>query len=190
MVFWVFISFIIFQRLTELLIARRNEQFLKQQGAIEFGAEHYPWMVGIHTAFIFSVMLEVSLLNRELSAFWLAILIGFLFTQVMRVWSILSLGSYWNTKIIVLPGAQVVKRGPYHFIRHPNYLVVTLELLFIPMMFNAWITAIVFSCLNYLILSIRIPTEEKALAQCTYYQHEFQKNRRFIPQLLNKYDNS
>jgi len=190
MVFWLFIGFIICQRLLELTIARRNERFMKEKGAIEFGGEHYPWMVIIHTSFIVSMILEVSFLNHTLTHVWPILLLIFIITQMIRVWTIKTLGRYWNTKILVLPGAKVVKKGPYHFIRHPNYLIVTLELLTIPLMFNAWVTAVVFSILNSLILSIRIPIEEKALEQHTYYKNEFKENKRFIPQLLNKYDNS
>jgi methyltransferase len=190
MAFSLFIGFIIVQRLTELGIARKNEGYMKNRGALEFGQGHYKWMILIHTVFILSTIIEVLFINRELSRFWPIFLTFFFLIQGMRVWALMSLGTYWNTKIIVMPGAKVVKKGPYRYIKHPNYLVVTLELMIIPMLFNAWLTAIIFSCLNILILSIRIPIEERALTEWGYNQYEVQENGRFFPDLLNKYDNS
>jgi len=99
-----------------------------------------------------------------------------------------SLGKYWNTKIIVLPHAQVVRRGPYRYIKHPNYFVVTIEFVVIPLLFEAYFTACLFTILNGLILSIRIPEEEKALKTLTEYEGTFQNCKRFIPRLLNKCD--
>ncbi|KKK37705.1 hypothetical protein WQ57_13025 [Mesobacillus campisalis] len=189
MMFFLFIGFIIIQRLTELAIARKNEKWMKSQGGLEFGSGHYPAMVMIHSAFILSTIAEVVILDRELSAFWPLLIVLFVLTQLMRVWALLSLGPFWNTKIIVLPGAKVVKKGPYRFIKHPNYVIVALELIVIPLMFNAYWTAAVFTLLNMIILSVRIPEEEKALASLTQYEKEFHDNGRFIPNLLNKYDN-
>ncbi|WP_079509492.1 isoprenylcysteine carboxyl methyltransferase family protein [Mesobacillus jeotgali] len=189
MVFFLFVGLIIFQRITELVIARRNEAWMKSQGAIEFGQGHYPAMVAIHTAFFLFFITEVMLFNKELSNYWPILLALFLITQAMRVWALASLGRYWNTKIIILPGANVVKRGPYKIIKHPNYLIVAVELIVIPLMFNAHVTAAVFTLLNILILSIRIPAEEKALRELTKYEAAFTNQGRFLPNLLNKCDN-
>ncbi|MBT2639035.1 MULTISPECIES: isoprenylcysteine carboxyl methyltransferase family protein [unclassified Bacillus (in: firmicutes)] len=189
MVFLIFIGLIIFQRLTELVIARKNEAWMKAQGAIEFGQGHYPAMVSIHTAFFIFFILEVIFFDKNLSGYWPALLALFIFTQVMRIWSLSSLGRFWNTKIIILPGANVIKRGPYKIIKHPNYLIVAIELIVIPLMFNAYITMAVFTLLNILILSIRIPAEEKALRELTMYESEFSNQGRFVPNLLNKCDN-
>ena len=90
-------------------------------------------------------------------------------TQLIRVWALTSLGRYWNTKIIVLPGAKMVNKGPYRFLKHPNYLVVTIEFIVIPLMFEAYFTAFFFSLLNGIILRIRIAAEERALTQLTGY---------------------
>jgi methyltransferase len=187
--FFLFIAFIILQRLTELAIARKNEKWMKSHGALEFGSGHYPAMVMIHSAFILSMFAEVVFFHRELSAYWPVLLVLFVLTQLMRIWALMSLGPYWNTKIIVLPSAKIVKKGPYRFIKHPNYVIVALELIIIPLMFNAYWTAAIFTILNIVILSVRIPAEEKALAQLTQYESEFRENGRFIPNLLNKYDN-
>jgi methyltransferase len=189
MLFLIFVALIIFQRITELIIARKNEAWMKNQGALEFGQGHYPVMVSIHTAFFITFILEVILLDKNLSEYWPVLLALFVFTQAMRIWALGSLGRFWNTKIIILPGASVVKRGPYKIIKHPNYLIVAIELIVIPLMFNAYITMAVFTLLNILILSIRIPAEEKALRELTKYESEFSQKGRFVPNLLNKCDN-
>ncbi|KIY22231.1 isoprenylcysteine carboxyl methyltransferase family protein [Mesobacillus subterraneus] len=189
MVFYLFVGIIVFQRITELLIARRNESWMKSQGAIEFGQGHYPAMVAIHTGFFLVFIAEVTLLNKQLSDYWPVLLTLFLFTQGMRIWALSSLGRFWNTKIIIVPGAQVVKKGPYKIIKHPNYLIVALEFMVIPLMFKAYITMALFTLLNILILSIRIPIEERALKECTKYEAVFSNHGRFLPNLLKKCDN-
>ncbi|WP_210367817.1 isoprenylcysteine carboxylmethyltransferase family protein [Bacillus sp. REN3] len=189
MAFIFFAGFIIFQRIVELKIAKRNEKWMKNKGAIELGQGHYPAMVMIHTAFFISYISEVILLDKTLTRYWPWLMMVFLLTQAMRVWSLMSLGRFWNTKIIILPGANVVKKGPYRMIKHPNYLIVTVELIIIPLMFNAFFTFVLFTILNILILSIRIPAEEKALKQLTEYEATFTQQGRFVPNLLKKYDN-
>lgn len=173
MLFAFVISFIIAQRIVELIIAKQNEKWMRGQGAFEVGASHYPWMVAMHIAFFVSLIAEVTLLERSLSPFWMLFIGVFLVAQVMRIWCLVSLGKFWNTKIIVLPGADVVRRGPYKWIRHPNYLIVTTELLVLPLLFSSYFTAIVFGFLNVWMLSVRIPAEEKALKEATNYQEKF-----------------
>ena len=173
MFFIIIITVVIIQRLVELMIARRNEKWMLRQGAYESGARHYPLMVMMHIAFFLSLLLEVSIGNRTLSPFWIALLTLFILAQVVRIWCLASLGRFWNTKIIILPGADVVKKGPYRFIRHPNYLIVTTELLVLPLLFSAYFTAILFSLLNVWMLSVRIPVEEKALKEATNYEEKF-----------------
>lgn len=173
MFFTLVITIVILQRLVELIIARRNEKWMLRQGAYEAGARHYPLMVVMHVTFFLSLLLEVSIVNRVLSPFWIVLLILFLIAQVARIWCLTSLGKFWNTKIIILPGANVVKNGPYQFMRHPNYVIVTTELLVLPLLFSAYFTAIVFSLLNIWMLSVRIPAEEKALKEATNYEEKF-----------------
>jgi methyltransferase len=178
--FTVFILIIILQRLGELAVARSNEKWMKRRGALEFGKGHYSFMVVIHASFFLFYSLEVSWGSRTLSSLWPAILTIIIITQAGRLWALLSLGKYWNTKILVIPHAKVVMRGPYRFIRHPNYVIVTLEFLAFPLMFQAYWTLAVFSILNLAILSVRIPAEEQALSGLTEYRRKFQRNR-FLP---------
>lgn len=173
MLFSIIISIVILQRLIELFVAKRNEKWMLGQGAFEAGAAHYPIMVTMHIAFFVSFLLEVVVLERVLSPFWILLLGIFLLTQTARIWCLLSLGKFWNTKIIILPGADVVRRGPYRWLRHPNYLIVSMELLVLPLLFGAYFTAILYSLLNVWMLSVRIPAEEKALKEATNYRETF-----------------
>lgn len=175
MLFTILIGIVILQRLVELVVARKNEKWMKAQGAYEAGASHYPFMIMLHTAFFISLITEVYFFERTLSPFWVPLLIIFLLAQVARVWCLTSLGKFWNTKIIILPGAEVVQKGPYKLIRHPNYVIVCTELLVLPLIFQAYFTAIVFTLLNILILSVRIPAEERALREATNYNQVFSK---------------
>ncbi|PLR79605.1 hypothetical protein CVD25_11795 [Bacillus canaveralius] len=186
MLFFIFLAVVITQRIIELVIAKRNERWLKKRGAIEFGKAHYRIIVFIHALFFICLLFEVIYFKKELSFFWPLLLVLFLITQAGRIWALTSLGRYWNTKIIVLPGSEVVKKGPYQFMKHPNYVIVSLELLIVPLLFDAYITALLFSMLNALILSIRIPAEEKALKDLTEYDRRFAATNRFIPKNVNK----
>lgn len=172
-VFFLLFAFVCLQRLIELVVAKRNEQWMKSQGGYEAGASHYPLMVTLHTLFFISLLVEVVSKGFPLIPYWPILIVAFLLLQLARVWVIRSLGRFWNTKIIILPGANIVKKGPYLYIRHPNYVVVSLEILILPLIFEAYITLILFSILNAIILSIRIPAEEKALLEATNYQTVF-----------------
>jgi len=181
MSFYYFFTYIIVARLVELLIAKRNERWIRNQGAIEFGNGHYSYIVGLHALFLLSFLFETIWRGRTLSPLWPLLLSVFIAVQVLRVWTIRTLGCYWNTKIFVVPNAQVVTHGPYRWLRHPNYVVVALEFLLIPLLYQAYWTTIIFTILNGVILSIRITIEERALKSMTNYQLEFQHHARFVP---------
>lgn len=180
--FYIIFFFLIAQRITELLIARKNEQLMINRGGIEHGKDHYPYIVSLHVLFLVSYFLEVQVLQRELTELWYVILPILFFTQVIRYWAIYSLGNYWNTKIIIIPGDVVISRGPYKFIKHPNYMVVAAEILFLPLLFHAYITAILFTILNVVMMTIRIPAEEHALQTYTNYEDVFSNKARFLPE--------
>ncbi len=189
MVFTLFFAFIVTQRVLELGIARRNEQWILSQGAVEYGQEHYKYMVSLHVAFLASLLLEVIVYDKTLSAFWPAILTLFILTQALRIWAIQSLGRFWNTKVLILPDASIVKSGPYKFLRHPNYTIVVLEIMLIPLMFNAYFTAIVFTLLNAWMLSVRIPLEERVLSDMTTnYASYMEERNRFSPTFQKESD--
>lgn len=164
--FLLLVGFVILQRLLEVLYARFNEKTMKRQGAIEFGAGHYKWIVLLHVLFFLSLLLEVWATGPGLGTGWKIFIGAFATAQFLRVWALSSLGRFWNTKILILPGANKVKKGPYRWLPHPNYLVVALEIASLPLIFGAWRTALIFSIANaLLLLLVRIPAEEKALQQ-------------------------
>ncbi|MEJ2016236.1 MAG: isoprenylcysteine carboxylmethyltransferase family protein [Limibacillus sp.] len=148
------------QRLIELWVARRNTQRLLARGGQEVGRRHYPVIIALHSAWLLSVFL---LGDPDGGVLWLA-LGAFLVLQTIRVWVVLSLGEYWTTRIITLPGEPLVKRGPYRFLRHPNYAVVVGEIALLPIAFGLWKTALIFSLLNGALLWVRIRAEESAIS--------------------------
>lgn len=152
------LAFVTLQRLGELVLANRNTRALRARGAIEVGANHYPLIVALHAAWLAGLWLLAW--NRPVELVWLAVFIAL---QLARVWVIASLGPRWTTRIIVLPGEALVRRGPYRFVSHPNYLVVAGEIAALPLAFGLTVFALVFSVLNALILSIRIREEHRAL---------------------------
>lgn len=176
--------FIILQRIFELFVAKSNEKWMMQQGAMEFGSSHYRYIVLMHSLFFVSLLLEKLFFNRGLTVVWPIVLFVFVLVQLLRIWVITSLGRYWNTKIIVLPGAPPVRKGPYRYIRHPNYFVVSIELLVVPILFSAYLTASLFTILNVILLTIRIREEELALKSVTEYEEAFQKSNRFFPRFV------
>ncbi|CQR74858.1 Isoprenylcysteine carboxyl methyltransferase (ICMT) family protein [Sporomusa ovata DSM 2662] len=156
-------SIIVIQRLTELLLANRNQIWILKKGGIEYGAGHYPLFFLLHTAWLVCWVTE-GYFTSCLGFFWPVWLSLFLFAQVIRYWCIISLGHYWNTRILVIPGDLAVRRGPYRFLKHPNYLAVALELAVVPLIFGAVVASVVATAANAaLLLLVRIPVEEQAL---------------------------
>jgi methyltransferase len=155
------------QRLLELVLARRNERKARAKGAIERGRGHYPFIVVLHSLWLISTLVEGVLRGPELSPYWPVPLVLFILAQSLRYWAILSLKESWNTKILVVPGKKLARRGPYKYLNHPNYLVVVVEILAFPLIFGAWVTALVFTVLNAALLFVRIREENRALAELT-----------------------
>ncbi|MCM3003346.1 isoprenylcysteine carboxyl methyltransferase family protein [Priestia koreensis] len=170
MIFYLFLVLVIVQRLSELVVAKRNEKWMKSKGAIEAGKEHYKWLVLLHCGFFLCLIGEVDYFQRDLFSTWKWVLGAFVLTQLLRLWVISSLGKYWNTKIIVLPQASIEMKGPYKYVKHPNYIIVAVEFILIPLLFQAYATLVLFTLLNLFVLSIRIPAEEEALKMHTNYE--------------------
>lgn len=161
--FAIFITAILLMRGVELWLARRNRQWLLRRGAVEYGQGHYPVIVGMHALFYLSLVAERVFLSRSWNPLWPAWLALLLSAGIVRVWLMTALGRLWNTRILVVPGSRPVRSGPYRFVRHPNYVVVAVEILAIAMICGAYITAAVFSVLNALVLRVRVREEERAL---------------------------
>ncbi len=149
MKFYLFIFFIILLRLVELLYSKRNEKWLLQNGAVEYGKEHYP----------FIVLLSLQSLDSY-SLFFVSV---YFMLLAFKAWVLLSLGKFWNTKIYRIPGMPLIHHGPYKYLKHPNYFIVVAEIAVIPLAFHLYYTVIIFSILNGFMLFIRIKTENKAL---------------------------
>ena len=153
------LAFVTLQRLAELWLANRNSRKLLAAGAREFGAGHYPLIVAVHAAWLAALWWWAP--GRPIN---MVTLLTFALLQLGRIWVIASLGRRWTTRIIVTPGLPLVRRGPYRWMDHPNYLIVVLEIICLPMAFGLWPIALVFSALNAAVLAIRIKAEDEALA--------------------------
>ena len=155
----IFIAVIVTQRLSELLLARHNTSRLLARGGLEVGAEHYPLIVAVHAAWILALV--VFGLKSALIWPWIGAYVGL---QFLRLWVLSSLGSRWTTRIIVID-EPLVRRGPYRFVRHPNYILVATELIVAAMALDLPIVALVFTVLNAIVLAIRIKAENTAWQQ-------------------------
>lgn len=160
MILWLALAWIAATRLAELALARRNERRLRAKGAQEHGAGHYPLFFLLHGGWLAAI----AFLGDPAAPprwGWLAV---FAALQGARAWILLSLGPYWTTRVLTLPGAPLVRSGPYRWLRHPNYVVVVGEIAVLPLAFGLWRTALAFSLLNLALLAHRIRVEERALA--------------------------
>ncbi|MDX1426145.1 MAG: isoprenylcysteine carboxylmethyltransferase family protein [Kiloniellales bacterium] len=148
------------QRAAELVYANRNSRRLLAAGAIEHGRRHYPLLVLLHAAWLAAVFFLVP---PEAPVIWPLIAV-YLLLQAARLWAVASLGRFWTTRVITLPGAPLVRRGPYRWLKHPNYLIVAAEIAVLPLAFGAWALALGFSLANAGLLAARIRVEDEALA--------------------------
>jgi methyltransferase len=147
------------QRIGELWYAERNTTALKARGGREYGRGHYPLIVVLHAAWLIAIAIGI----RFDSAVRVLPLVLFLLVEALRVWVLATLGPYWTTRIITVPDEPLVRRGPYRFVRHPNYLVVVAEIALLPLVFGQVTNAIAFSALNGVLLARRIRVEDAAL---------------------------
>lgn len=161
MTFILFILFVILLRIGELLLSKRNEIWLLQNGAVEYGHKHYPFIVALHILFFISLIAEFC--TQQTALFSLPFLLLYLALIAFKVWIVLSLGKFWNTKIYHISGLPLQKKGLYSYIKHPNYLVVVAEIAVIPLVFHLYYTALIFSLLNAIMLFVRITAENKVL---------------------------
>ena len=158
---YAIIGFLVFQRLVELGIARRNHRALVARGAIEFGRRHYPALVALHAGWLLALFGTID----PQTPVSIPLLAVFVLLECGRVWVVVTLGSRWTTRVMVVPGAKRIRAGPYRYVNHPNYLIVCGEIAVVPLMFGAWTLAVIASVLNLLALRTRIRVENKALAE-------------------------
>jgi methyltransferase len=153
------------ERIVELVLSARHARAAFARGGVEYGRAHFPALVALHVGLLLACAAEVLLGGRPFLP-WLGwpMLVLVLLSQALRYWCIATLGQQWNTRVIVVPGAGRVSGGPYRFLPHPNYVAVVVEGFALPLVYTAWITALVFTVVNaVLLVGVRIPVEERAL---------------------------
>ena len=153
------LGFVTLQRLLEMQLAESHSRKLLAEGAVEHGRGHYAFIVALHAIWLAALWWWAP--GRPIN---IPFLIVFAILQIGRVWVIRSLGERWTTRIIVKPGAPLIRHGPYRFVNHPNYMIVTAEIAVLPLVFGLWQIAILFSAFNAILLTVRIRAENRALA--------------------------
>ncbi len=158
---WILLAVAV-QRLGELVYSNSNTKRLLAEGGTEVGQSHYPVMIAIHTGWLITMIVLAISKPIENQIVW-PLIGAYAVVQVGRFWVLHSLGRYWSTKVIDIPDAPLIRTGPYRWIKHPNYVVVVLEVALLPMAFQMWEVAVIFSVLNAAILTWRIKVENQAL---------------------------
>jgi len=153
------LALVTLQRTAELVISSRNTKRLRARGAFEVAPQHYPLIVAVHAAWLISLWIFGH--DRPVNA--VALLI-YVVLQGFRIWVMWTLGARWTTRIIILPGEPLVRRGPYRLLPHPNYAVVAGEIALLPLVLGLPWLALIFTLLNAAVLAIRIRAENRALA--------------------------
>lgn len=156
----IILALVTLQRVGELWLSNRNTRRLFADGAREYGRSHYPLIVAVHVLWLVALWWLAP--GRPIDALWLAV---FVLLELMRIWVLATLGRRWTTRIMVLPDAQLVRRGPYRLVNHPNYVVVIGEIAVLPLVFGLWQVALAFTVLNAAVLAIRIREENRALGR-------------------------
>ncbi|MCW2526584.1 MAG: hypothetical protein JWM76_1444 [Pseudonocardiales bacterium] len=165
MIFYILlIAAVALERLAELVVSKRNQAWALAQGGREYGFGHFPFMVVLHTGLLAACLVEAFFRDFHPALGWPMLAIVVL-AQALRWWCITTLGPRWNTRIIVVPGLPLVDRGPYRWIRHPNYVAVVAEGIALPLVHSAWITAVAFTVINAGLLRVRISAENAAMAE-------------------------
>lgn len=161
MVFILFISFLMLTRIVELIYSKRNEHWLLQNGAVEYGNKHYPFMILLHVSFLSSLIIEYYILQP--SPYSISLIMLYFLLILLKIWTISLLGKFWCTKVYRILHVSVIKKGIYKYLKHPNYMIVIAEIAIIPLIFHLYYTACIFSMLNAIMLYVRIKVENKAL---------------------------
>ena len=156
----VILALVTLERLGELLFARANTRRLVESGGVEHGASHYPLIVALHAAWLAALWLLAP--GRAIDGFWLGM---FALITCARIWTLATLGRRWTTRIVTVPGEDLVGRGPYRFLNHPNYWVVMGEIAVLPLVFDLPWVALIFSILNAAVLVVRVREENRALSR-------------------------
>lgn len=169
---WIF-GYLLLERFFELYLSRRHWRLLAVRGGREFYPETFPRMVALHCLFLLALFVESYPWHLPIGLVSVALLIIFMLLQLVRYWCMVSLGEFWNTRIVLIPGGMVKKSGPYRWLPHPNYLVVTMEFILLPLLMHSPYTLALFFPASLLIIGQRIRLEEKSLREFTDYNIRF-----------------
>jgi len=181
-IFLGIVASIVMQRLFEVQLSRHNEADLRARGAVEHAPGQMPWMLLLHAAWLISMVVEVLVMDRQFNWSLAAVALPcFAAGQALRFSAIWALGPRWTVRILTLPNTPPVTRGVFRYLRHPNYLGVSLELAALPLVHSAWITAVVFTAANMLLLRVRIRAEEQGLSASNDYEVHFRGRPRWLP---------
>ena len=163
--FVVVVVLVALERLAELVVSTRNADWSFARGGRETGRGHYPVMVALHSGFLVAILVEAFLRRPEVSPALAWSMLGLVVaSQALRWWCIVTLGPRWNTRVIVVPGLPPVRTGPYRLLAHPNYVAVVVEGIALPLVHGCWVTAVVFTVLDAVLLGVRLRVENRALA--------------------------
>ena len=171
----IFLLALCCERLIELFVAKRNEAWVRERGGVEYGRAFTRVLVLFHAGWFCAFAIEAYSRRAQLQVPWPVLAAAVLLLQAGRYWCVASLGRFWNVKVLVVPGAALVRAGPYRRFKHPNYLVVAAEIFAYPALFGCWATAVCFGAANLLVLRKRISQENEALEKST---EEAQRMRR------------
>ena len=172
-------------RLYELRLSRRHQQQMVSRGAAKVDEPRFRWMVLLHTGVLLGAACEVVFLHRPFIPSLAAVcLVIFLAANAVRWWVIRTLGEHWNVQVMNSTGLGVITTGPFRYVRHPNYAAVFAEMLVLPLIHTAWITALVGSTAHVLVLSQRLATEERVLFSDAHYRDAMSGKPRFLPGLF------
>jgi methyltransferase len=181
----LFLAIVGLERLYELVVSKRHQKAMADEGVEKVAEPHFKAMVLVHTGVLIAAYAEVVLLQRPFVPALAAVMgVAFLIATALRVWVIRTMRTHWNVEIMASAPLGVVTEGPYRFIRHPNYLAVVLEMLAIPLIHGAWLTAVVASLANAWVLAQRLAVEERVLLADPRYREAMGPKARFVPGLF------
>jgi methyltransferase len=172
-------------RLAELRVSKQHQSEMLARGAAKIDEPRFRWMVLLHTTVLLAAALEVVFLKRPLIP-WLAVpmFTVFLAANAVRWWVMRTLGRHWNVQVMDSTSLGVVTTGPFRYVRHPNYAAVFAEMLALPLIHTAWITATVGAIAHIAVLSQRLATEERMLFSNPDYRAAMAGKPRFVPGLF------
>ena len=180
--YWIFLAITALELGYEVRVSRRNSAELLRRGAVDVAPAILPLMTTLYAAMYAGAALEFHLRGGILSPLTFAAFLAlYVAGKGLKFWAVTSLGGYWTMKVLVVPGSKVVTRGPYRYVRHPNYIAVLMEIAGTTLAGNAWITCAVILALFSIVLYYRIRSEEQALAGHTDYTEAMAAKRRFLP---------